>query len=122
MKTISASSVKWKLRKYLKSRIFWSRKIILFDGQYDLIDETKLKLEPVRLSAGDCEERAWVMMGRVVAQQPRGLFGFTEGYDRRGLKHAWCFMMVNSEILKYVEPVTAEVFLPTTEKIYHFIR
>lgn len=88
-----------------------------------LVDESKLHLTPVTLGSGsDCDDKTWVMMGKVIEQQPRSLFGFTEGYNRGGEKHAWCFMMTKGETLKYVEPATAAIFLPTVEKIYHFIR
>lgn len=123
MKTISASRVKWILRKYLRSRIFWTRKILLFDGNYELVDESKLNLTPVHLGSGsDCDDRAFVLMGRVLTQHPRYLFGFVEGYDMRGLKHAWCFFLNQSSRVKYVEPTTAEIFTPISEKVYHFIR
>ena len=122
MKTISASRAKWILRKYLKSRIFWSRKILLFDGLYELVDESELHLEPVRLGSGDCDDRAWVMMGQVIEQHPKYLFGFIEGYDRRNLKHAWCFMMNESEQVRYAETSSAEIFSPSIERVYHFIR
>lgn len=122
MKRISASKAKWKLRKQLKSRIFWTRKILLFDGLYELVDKSKLHLEPIRLGSGDCDERAFVMMGQVIEEHPKYLFGFVEGYDRRNLKHAWCFMMNESEAVRYVEPSTAEIFTPTIEEVHHFIR
>lgn len=132
MKTISVSRAKWILRKYLRSRIFWSRKILLFDGEYELVDESKLNLKPVQLGAGDCDDRSWVMMahtmrafmmmGEVIEQHPNYLYGFIEGYDRRNLKHAWCFMMNESEAVRYIEPGTAQIFNPSTERVYHFIR
>jgi len=122
MKTISATYAKWKLRKYLKSRIFWTRKILLFDGEYELVNDTKLTLEPVSLGSGECDDRAWVMMSRVITQYPRALFGFVEGYDSRNLKHAWCFMMDQYREVWYVEPSTAVIYSPSVERIYHFIR
>jgi hypothetical protein len=122
MKRISASRAKWILRKYLKSRIFWTRKILLFDGVYELVDESKLNLKPVQLGEGDCDDRAWVLMGRVIAQHPKYLFGFIEGYDMRDLKHAWCFLMNVNKQVRYVEPSTAKIFSPTSEQVYHFIR
>lgn len=122
MKRISAARAKWILRKYLKSRIFWSRKILLFDGLYELVDELELHLEPIRLGSGDCDERAFVMMGRVLEEHPKYLFGFVEGYDRRNLKHAWCFFMSEAEEVLCVEPSSAEIFTPSIEKVYHFIR
>lgn len=122
MKRISASRAKWILRKYLKSRIFWTRKILLFDGLYELVDESTLHLKPVCLGSGDCDERAFVMMGQVIEEHPKYLFGFVEGYDWRNLKHAWCFMMNESEAVRYTEPSTAEIFSPSIENAYHFIR
>lgn len=122
IKRISASKAKWLLRKRLKSRIFWSRKILLFDSEYDLVYEPGLRLKPVTLGAGDCDDRAWAMMAQVIAQYPRALFGFSEGYDRRGLKHAFCFLMNEVLNVRYIEPSTAEIYDPTNEEIYHFIR
>lgn len=95
---------------------------MLFDGEYELVDESKLNLKPVSLGAGDCDDRAWVMMAQVIAQHPRALFGFVEGYDRRGLKHAFCFLINEDLNVRYIEPSTAEIYKPTNEKIYHFIR
>lgn len=122
MERISVSKAKWILRKYLKSRIFWTRKILLFDGLYELVDESKLHLGPIHLGSGDCDERAFVMMGQVIGEYPKYLFGFIEGYDKRGLKHAWCFFMNKSKQVRYVEPSTAKIFWPTSEQVYHFIR
>ncbi|MEA1957594.1 MAG: hypothetical protein U9N01_04485 [Euryarchaeota archaeon] len=123
MKTISASRAKWVLRKYLRSRIFFSRKILLFDRLYELVDESKLNIAPVSLGVGsDCDEKAFVGMGEVIKEHPQFLYGFCEGYDRRNLKHAWCFFINVNEQVRYVEPSTAEIFSPTTERIYHFIR
>jgi hypothetical protein len=104
MKTISASKAKWILRKELKSRLFWTRKILLFDKSYELVDELKLNLTPVQLGHGaDCDDKTWVsmahtmkayiMMGEVIEHNPNLLFGFIEGYDRRKLKHAWNFFL-----------------------------
>jgi hypothetical protein len=122
-KKISASKAKWILRKSLKSRIFWTRKILLFDKNYELVDESKLDLTSVRLGSGsDCDERAFVMMGQVIEEYPKYLFGFVEGYDKRDLKHAWCFFMNESKQVRYVEPSTAKIFSPTSEQVYHFIR
>ena len=123
METISASKAKWELRRYLKSRIFWTRRILLFDLQYELVDESKLNLKPVHLGSGsDCDDKAFVLMGKVINEHPRYLFGFVEGYDRRRLKHAWCFFIREDQQVQYVEPYTAEIFSPTSERIYHFIR
>jgi hypothetical protein len=134
MKRISASKAKWKLRKYLKSKLFWTRRILLFDNYYDLVDESKLNLTPVQLGHGsDCDEKSWVMlshtmkayimMGEVIEKSPNLLFGFLEGYDRRNLKHAWCFYLrAGDQQVKYVEPSTAEIYLPSNERVYHFIR
>ena len=132
MTTISASKAKWILRKHLKSRIFWTKKILLFDGKYELVDEPTLSLTPVTLGGGDCDDKAWVslahtmnayiMMGTVIESNQNLLFGFIEGYDRRGLKHAWCFFINESNQVRYVEPYTAEIFAPTNERVYHFIR
>ena len=133
MKTISASKAKWELRRYLKSRIFWTRKVLLFDNSYELVDESKLNLTPIQLGGGDCDDKAWIslahtmkayiMMGEVIEHNQNLLFGFVEGYNVQGLKHAWVFFISQERNqLKYVEPSTAKVFLPTTERVYHFIR
>lgn len=132
MKTISASRAKWILRRYLKSRMFWTRRILLFDKSYELVDEASLNLTPVQLGSGDCDDRAFVMMahtmrafimmGEVIEQHPNYLFGFIEGYDKRNLKHAWCFFINENLQVKYVEPSSSEVFSPTNERVYHFIR
>ena len=132
MKTISASRAKWILRKTLKSRLFWTRKILLFDESYELVNEASLNLTPVQLGSGDCDDKSWVMMahtmrafimmGEVIEKHPNYLFGFIEGYDKRNLKHAWCFLMNENEQVKYGEPSTSEIFLPTTERVYHYIR
>ena len=132
MKTISASKAKWILRKHLKSRIFWTKKILLFDGRYELVDESTLNLTPVTLGGGDCDDKAWVslantmkayiMMGSVIERHQSLLFGFVEGFDRRRLKHAWCFFIREDQQVRYVEPYSAKIFSPTTERIYHFIR
>ena len=122
MERISAFRAKWTLRKYLKSRIFWTRKILLFDGLYELVDESKLHLASVQLGSGDCDERAFVMMGQVIEEHPKYLFGFIEGYDKRDLKHAWCFLINESKQVRYVEPSTAKIFSPSSEQAYHFIR
>jgi hypothetical protein len=122
MERISAFKAKWILRKYLKSRIFWTRKILLFDGLYELVDESKLHLELVHLGSGDCDERAFVMLGEVLKEHPKYLFGFIEGYDKHNLKHAWCFLMNESKQVRYAEPSTAKIFSPTSEQVYHFIR
>lgn len=122
MKRISATKAKWILRKELKSRLFWSRRIILFDGKYELVDEAKLNLTPVQLGSGDCDDRSFIMLADVIKQQPSALFGFVEGYDMRRLKHAWCFFIREDQQVRYVEPSSAEVFAPTNEKVYHFIR
>lgn len=122
MERISASKAKWILRKHLKSRIFWTRKVLLFDGLYELVHESKLHLEPIQLGSGDCDERAFVMMGHVIEEHPKYLFGFIEGYDTRNLKHAWCFLMNKNKQVRYVEPSTAKIFSPTSERVYHFIR
>lgn len=106
---------------------------MLFDQEYLLVDETKLNLRLVQLGGGsDCDDKSWVslantmkayiMMGEVIESNPNLLFGFTEGYDRRNLKHAWCFMMNEREEVRYAEPSTAEIFNPSTERVYHFIR
>lgn len=104
----------------------------MFDGMYELVDESKLNLQPVNLGGGDCDDRSWVgmahtmkafiMMGDIIEQHPNYLFGFVEGYDRRSLKHAWLFMMNQKEEVRYAEPSTAEIFSPSTERVYHFIR
>lgn len=123
MERISATKAKWLLRKHLKSRIFWSRKILLFDGTYELVDESKLHLVPIQLSSGnDCDDKAWILMSHIIEQWSRAIFGFIEGYDTRNLKHTWCFFINENKQVKYVEPSTAEIFSPTSEKIYHFIR
>lgn len=122
MERISAFKAKWILRTYLKSRIFWTRKVLLFDGLYELVDESKLHLTPITLGSGDCDERAWVMMGQVIEEHPKYLFGFIEGYDKRDLKHAWCFFLNENKQVRYVEPSTAEIVSPSNEKVYHFIR
>lgn len=122
MTTISASKAKWVLRQYLRSRIFWTKKILLFDGRYELVNEAALNLTPVQLGSGDCDDRAFVMMGQVIAKYPELLFGFVEGYDQRRLKHAWCFFIREDQQVRYVEPSTSEIFSPTNERVYHFIR
>lgn len=124
MKTISASKAKWKLRRYLKSRVFWTRRILLFDNEYELVDEASLNITPVQLGSGsDCDDRAWVLMGEILEQRPRALCGFVEGYNVDRLKHAWLFFISQKDgLVKYLEPSTAKVFLPTTERVYHFIR
>ena len=122
MEVISASKAKWILRKHLKSRIFWTRKVLLFNGEYGLVNEASLNLTPVRLERSDCDERAFVMFTNVIKQQPSALFGFVEGYNTHGLKHAWVFFIRGDQQVRYAEPSTAEIFSPTTERVYHFIR
>lgn len=132
MKAISASRAKWVLRKHLRSRIFFSRKILLFDRRYLLVDEAKLNLTPVQLGSGDCDDKTWIslantmkayiMMGEVIESNPNLLFGFTEGYDKRNLKHAWCFFLNERSEVRYAEPSSAKTFSPTNERVYHFIR
>lgn len=105
---------------------------MLFDGSYELVDESKLNLKPVKLTGGDCDDRSWVMMsqtlrayimmGDVIEKHPNYLFGFVEGYDSRRLKHAWCFFINREGEVRYVEPSTADIFSPSIERVYHFIR
>ena len=140
MEAISASRAKWLLREYLKSRIFWTRKIILLDGQYELVDESELELQPIPpLPKGaDCDDLAFIQFADVIRQHPTYMFGVCEGYNKEGLRHAWCYFISKHthtfkqkgirgyskslNTVKYVEPRTAETFLPSTEKVYMFIR
>lgn len=139
-KMISATKVKWTLRMYLQRRIFWSRHITLWDPTYELVDESKLNLQPVpHLPRGaDCDDYAVVMWGELLKRYPKSIFGICEGYNKNGERHVWCYFIStlthtfkgkgirgyspSVHIVKYVEPKTAQIFLPSAEKVYTFLR
>lgn len=129
---ISKTQAKWILKGYVASRIFWSRKIQLWDEGYRLVDERKLNVKPVSLPTGaDCEDKAYCMLADIIRLNEESwqwLCGIAEGKNRHGEEHAWIFYVPEQDlsardgIIKYVEPATAEIFTPVSERVQYFHR